>query len=153
MEDEPASAEEILKMALHLGMDPANDEALLWIAAEAYDAPLPDPWTEHFDWEGRVYFYNANTDAVTRDHPLDDFYRELYKAYKNHGAVAASKLGDAQMRAVAAAAAAANAAATANTICASRSFPSYTSICSINRHNAQLTFLISAPNGMSEVAL
>lgn len=115
MEDEPASAEEILKMALHLGMDPANDEALLWIAAEAYDAPLPDPWTEHFDWEGRVYFYNANTDAVTRDHPLDDFYRELYKAYKNHGAVAASKLGDAQMRAVAAAAAAANAAATANT--------------------------------------
>jgi len=84
-EDEPASQEEIVNMALHLGMDPAKDESLLWIAIEAYDAPLPENWTEHFDWEGKVYFYNNATDQVSRDHPLDEFYRQLYVAYKKAG--------------------------------------------------------------------
>ena len=55
------------------------DEELMWIAAEAYDAPLPDNWTEHFDWEGKVYFYCKDTDTVARDHPLDDFYRQLFQ--------------------------------------------------------------------------
>ncbi len=40
---------------------------------------MPDGWSEHFDWDGKVYFYNRMQDMVVRDHPLDDFYRELYK--------------------------------------------------------------------------
>ena len=51
----------------------------MWIAAEAFDVPLPEGWSEHFDWDGKVYFYNRMQDRVVRDHPLDDFYRELYK--------------------------------------------------------------------------
>ena len=72
-------------MALHLGMNPLDpdDEPLLWIAAEAYDAPLPDNWTEHFDWQGKVYFFCKDTDTVSRDHPLDEFYRQLYREYRS----------------------------------------------------------------------
>lgn len=58
-----------------------QDAPLLWIAAEAFDAPLPEGWSEHFDWDGKVYFYNRNQDLVVRDHPLDDFYRELFKVW------------------------------------------------------------------------
>ena len=84
-DDEEASPEEVLSMALHLGMNPLDpeDEPLLWIAAEAYDAPLPDNWTEHFDWQGKVYFFCKETDTVSRDHPLDEFYRQLYREYRS----------------------------------------------------------------------
>lgn len=96
-EDDEASPEEVLSMALHLGMNPLDpeDEALLWIAAEAYDAPLPDNWTEHFDWQGKVYFFCKETDTVSRDHPLDEFYRQLYREYRSRGnAHAATGRGD-----------------------------------------------------------
>mmetsp|Transcript_5060 Transcript_5060/g.13231 ORF Transcript_5060/g.13231 Transcript_5060/m.13231 type:complete len:938 (+) Transcript_5060:541-3354(+) len=70
--------EDILQMAEHLGMDPERDEPFLWIAAEAYDAPVPLPWKEFFDDDGEVYFHNSQTGGVTRDHPLDHYYRILY---------------------------------------------------------------------------
>ena len=72
-------------MALHLGMNPLDpeDEPLLWIAAEAYDAALPDNWTEHFDWQGQVYFFCRETDTVSRDHPLDELYRQLCRDYRS----------------------------------------------------------------------
>ena len=69
-------------MALHLGLDVQSHPELLWIAGEAYDAPLPEYWTEHFDEEGNVYFFNQSTDDVSRDHPLDDYYRELYRLFR-----------------------------------------------------------------------
>lgn len=109
-EDEEASPEEVLSMALHLGINPLDpeDEPLLWIAAEAYDAPLPDNWTEHFDWQGKVYFFCKETDTVSRDHPLDEFYRQLYREYRSQSKShqAATVRGDMQEEEVRAAAAA-----------------------------------------------
>lgn len=99
-------------MALHLGMNPLDpeDEPLLWIAAEAYDAPLPENWTEHFDWQGKVYFFCKETDTVSRDHPLDEFYRQLYREYRSQSTSQAASARDfrgnvqeEQMRAAAAA--------------------------------------------------
>ena len=65
-------------MAEHLGMDTERDEDFLWIAAEAYDAEVPPPWKEFFDDSGEVYFHNTKTGDVSRDHPLDHYYRILY---------------------------------------------------------------------------
>lgn len=65
-------------MATHLGMDTEKDEDFLWIAAEAYDAEVPPPWKEFFDDSGEVYFHNTRTGDVSRDHPLDHYYRILY---------------------------------------------------------------------------
>eukprot|EP00899_Mesostigma_viride_P016433 jgi/Mesvir1/24791/Mv22043-RA.1 len=83
---EPPDPADILQMALHLQMDATADPHLMWIAEEAYDAPLPEPWTEHYDEDGMVYFFNQEARVVSRDHPLDDFYRELYMVYRRMGA-------------------------------------------------------------------
>ena len=78
VEEVDYNVEDIFRMAEHLGMDTDRDEAFLWIAAEAYDAPVPPPWREFFDESGEVYFHNSRTGGVTRDHPLDHYYRILY---------------------------------------------------------------------------
>jgi hypothetical protein len=39
--------DEIIAYAQYLGMDPEQDEDLLWIAHLALTAPLPAGWTEH----------------------------------------------------------------------------------------------------------
>ena len=36
-----------------LGIDPVKDAEMIWIAEEAYNAPLPPNWEEHFDADGR----------------------------------------------------------------------------------------------------
>merc|ERR1711920_13197 len=52
---------------------------VLWIAVEALEAPLPSDWTEHFDSNDRVFYYNATTRVSTWTHPLEHNHRETYK--------------------------------------------------------------------------
>eukprot|EP00913_Durusdinium_trenchii_P025808 g24222.t1 len=54
-----------------------EDADLLWVAKEAFEAPLPSGWSEHFDPEGRVYFFSQVTQRSSWSHPLDDVFREL----------------------------------------------------------------------------
>ena len=65
--------------ARYLGIDPALDHDLLWIAEEALEAPLPSEWTEHFDSSDRVYYYNETTKGTSLTHPLENLYRDAYK--------------------------------------------------------------------------
>ena len=65
--------------ARYLGIDPAVDHDLLWIAEEALEAPLPSEWTEHFDSSDRVYYYNETTKGSSLTHPLENLYRDAYK--------------------------------------------------------------------------
>ena len=65
--------------ARYLGIDPAVDHDLLWIAEEALEAPLPSEWTEHFDSSDRVYYYNETTEGSSLTHPLENLYRDAYK--------------------------------------------------------------------------
>ena len=37
------------RYARHLGIDPVYDADLLWIAEQAYNAPVPENWQEHLD--------------------------------------------------------------------------------------------------------
>ena len=55
---------------------------LLWIAKEAYIAPVPEPWEEQFTEDGDAIYYNKKTKTKSINHPLDNYYRDLYKAEK-----------------------------------------------------------------------
>eukprot|EP00741_Cyanophora_paradoxa_P015142 tig00020848_g14613.t1 len=68
--DAAPSEEEILEHARFLGIDPAEEAELLWIARDALTAPVPDGWIELEDKDGFVYYYHAESDESTRAHPL-----------------------------------------------------------------------------------
>merc|ERR1719446_1724184 len=47
-------------------------------------AALPPHWTEHLDPDKGVYYFNANTGESAWEHPMDDYYRKLFKSlHKN----------------------------------------------------------------------
>ncbi|CAE7586189.1 SAC9, partial [Symbiodinium necroappetens] len=50
---------------------------MVWIAEEAYNAPLPPGWTEHVDANGRTYFYNTNLRESLWKHPMDQEFVEI----------------------------------------------------------------------------
>eukprot|EP01052_Picozoa_sp_SAG31_P001078 SAG31_NODE_34_length_31842_cov_31.677850_34_plen_901_part_00 len=70
--------EEIADYARYLEID-KTDEHLTWIAEEALHAPLPPHWSSHRDDAGDVYFYCGKLDKSSYEHPLDNYYRLLYK--------------------------------------------------------------------------
>merc|ERR1712187_702132 len=73
------SGPELIAYARYLGIDPVADHDLLWIAVEALEAPLPSDWTEHFDSNDRVFYYNATMRVSSWTHPLEHIHRETYK--------------------------------------------------------------------------
>mmetsp|Transcript_24247 Transcript_24247/g.68087 ORF Transcript_24247/g.68087 Transcript_24247/m.68087 type:complete len:500 (-) Transcript_24247:39-1538(-) len=77
------SGPELIAYARYLGIDPVADHDLLWIAYEALEAPLPSDWTEHFDSNDRVFYYNATMRVSSWTHPLEHIYRETYKTIVN----------------------------------------------------------------------
>lgn len=78
------SGPELIAYARYLGIDPVADHDLLWIAVEALEAPLPSEWTEHFDHNDRVFYYNATVRVSSWTHPLEHMYRETYKSIVNY---------------------------------------------------------------------
>eukprot|EP00971_Amphidinium_carterae_P233343 4631435-Amphidinium_carterae.1 len=71
--------EDFLDYARSLGIDEGD---MLWVAREAYVAPLPSNWSEYTDSEGRVYFCNQATQESRWDHPADAVFRELVELVK-----------------------------------------------------------------------
>jgi hypothetical protein len=47
-------------------------------------APMPPHWTEHLDPDKGVYYFNANTGESAWEHPMDDYYRKLFKSLFNN---------------------------------------------------------------------
>lgn len=80
------SPAEIVEYARWIGMDPLADSHLLWICEEALAAPLPHGWSEHFDEDDEAYYHCISTGETTREHPLDEHYRQLYKSLKQRAA-------------------------------------------------------------------
>jgi len=68
--------------ACYLGMDPIEDEELLWVAAAALKAPLPEEWEERMDTFGELYYVHTTTGRETRQHPLDGYYANVYREQK-----------------------------------------------------------------------
>merc|ERR1719424_656344 len=80
--DFKALPEDVLEYAVYLGMEPTEDTDLLWIAEEALTAGEPKGWTEQMDPNGNLYYYNATTGQASRQHPLDEYYQNLYLKLK-----------------------------------------------------------------------
>ena len=109
-------------MALYLGMDPSSalDSQLMWIAEEALLAPLPDGWhratvavnltereralspRELAERPQAAYYWHESARHETQwHHPLDEFYRSLFR--KERAALAAREGSDVRNTAAASA--------------------------------------------------
>eukprot|EP00900_Chrysochromulina_parva_P020777 jgi/Chrpa1/3332/Chrysochromulina_OHIO_Genome00016755-RA len=80
--DFKALPEDVLEYALSLGMEPTEDTDLLWIAEEALTAGEQEGWTEQMGPNGNLHHYNATTGQSSRQHPLDEYYQNLYLKLK-----------------------------------------------------------------------
>eukprot|EP00434_Breviolum_minutum_P028838 symbB.v1.2.025507.t1/scaffold2452.1/size150514/8 len=81
-QDSENSEGDFKEYAKSLGIDD-EDGDLLWVAKEAFQAPLPSGWSEHLDPEGRVYFFSQVTQQSSWSHPMDDVFRELIELIKS----------------------------------------------------------------------
>ncbi|CAN0233885.1 unnamed protein product, partial [Ectocarpus sp. 12 AP-2014] len=52
---------DIVEMARYIGIRVSSDSSLLWIAADALAAPLPNGWAMHKSREGRWFYHNDLT--------------------------------------------------------------------------------------------
>jgi len=72
----------IEQYAIYLGINPSEDKDLMWIARDGYSAEVPEPWVECTDEEGECYYYNKETKERKWEHPMDEYYKELYQSEK-----------------------------------------------------------------------
>lgn len=79
--DNGPSPIEVLQMVKYLGIE-AEDKDFYWVAEEALRAELPQPWEEHATEDAAVYFFNPITKESSWEHPLDGYYRFLYRKMK-----------------------------------------------------------------------
>jgi hypothetical protein len=88
MEDDGAeeeyepSEQEVLEYCEWLGMDVVHDRCLMWISREALKAPLPENWKVCYTEEREAYYFNTRTGESIWDHPMDAYYKALYKQEK-----------------------------------------------------------------------
>lgn len=77
-----AGMAERLEYVKSLGIDAVMEPELLWIAEEAFNAPLPPGWSTHIDHAGRRFFYDCDSSQSTWRHPMDAVYREAVEALR-----------------------------------------------------------------------
>ena len=84
MEDDEydPSEQEIIEYCEWLGMDPQKEKALTWIAREALKAPLPECWKICYTEEREVYYFNMRSGESIWDHPMDAYYKSLFRQEK-----------------------------------------------------------------------
>lgn len=77
------SQQEIKEYAQWLGADIETDQDLFYIAREALMSDLPKEWKMYQKNDGGdPFFFNTKTGESIWDHPLDDYYKELFREEK-----------------------------------------------------------------------
>ncbi|XP_055380426.1 putative uncharacterized protein DDB_G0282133 isoform X2 [Condylostylus longicornis] len=72
------STDEIKDYALKIGIDPAKEPHLLYLAREGLLQALPPDWKICYNDQLHAhYYYNVKTKITQWEHPLDDYYKEL----------------------------------------------------------------------------
>ena len=84
--------EELEDYAEYLGIDMAVDSNLLWIAEEAYFAPLPENFEEHTNERGDKYYYNPVSKDSAWAHPMDTYFRKMAMAFSIKNLMAEPKV-------------------------------------------------------------
>ncbi|KAK7196215.1 WW domain containing protein [Novymonas esmeraldas] len=74
-QDYEASDGELEEYAEYIGINPASEPALMWIAKEGLRAALPDGWRACQTDDNEVYYFNFQSGESLWDHPMDDHYK------------------------------------------------------------------------------
>eukprot|EP00826_Nyctotherus_ovalis_P053365 TRINITY_DN6921_c0_g1_i1.p1 TRINITY_DN6921_c0_g1~~TRINITY_DN6921_c0_g1_i1.p1 ORF type:complete len:137 (+),score=24.30 TRINITY_DN6921_c0_g1_i1:156-566(+) len=80
--DYEPTEEEVGEYAAYLGINLRTDPEFLWIAREGLKASVPHPWRPCRTSEGDIYYFNFETNQSSWEHPLDQYYKDLYKSEK-----------------------------------------------------------------------
>ena len=77
---EEPSEQEIRDYAEWLGADLSTDQDLFYISREALLAPPPKDWKiyQKKNSPGEIFYFNKKTGESSWDHPLDQYYKELF---------------------------------------------------------------------------
>lgn len=75
--------EEVNEYAEFLGLDPATEPHLLWIAKEGVVAQVPPPWKACTENGDDVFYFNFETGDSVWEHPSDEKYRQLVEDHRN----------------------------------------------------------------------
>jgi len=75
--------EEVNEYAEFLGLDPATEPHLLWIAKEGVVAQVPAPWKACTENGDDVFYFNFETGDSVWEHPSDEKYRQLVEDHRN----------------------------------------------------------------------
>lgn len=62
-----------------MDLDHKEDNTLLWIAREGVDAALPAEWKPCQSPDGKIYYFNFETEESVWDHPSDEYYKRLFR--------------------------------------------------------------------------
>mmetsp|Transcript_38438 Transcript_38438/g.105882 ORF Transcript_38438/g.105882 Transcript_38438/m.105882 type:complete len:318 (+) Transcript_38438:47-1000(+) len=81
LEYEPTQAD-VHEYAEWLGMDPAAEEHLLWIAYRGVRARCPPEWKPCQTDGGEIFYFNFETGESMWEHPCDVHYKKLYEDVK-----------------------------------------------------------------------
>lgn len=73
---------EVGEYAAYLGINLEDDPEFLRIAKEGLKASVPHPWRPCRTPEGDIYYFNFETNQSSWEHPLDQYYKDLYKTEK-----------------------------------------------------------------------
>jgi len=84
LDDYEPSEREINSYAMQLGMDPTEDQEYLYLAKEGLKAAIPKPWTACRTKDGKIFYYNFETEESQWEHPLDQAYKEKFVEVKQH---------------------------------------------------------------------
>lgn len=79
-QDCEASEGELEEYAEYIGIDPAKEPELMWIAKEGLRAPLPEGWRACLTNDNEIYYFNFQSGNSLWDHPMDEQYREMVVA-------------------------------------------------------------------------
>eukprot|EP00297_Palpitomonas_bilix_P008896 CAMPEP_0113898414 /NCGR_PEP_ID=MMETSP0780_2-20120614/19361_1 /TAXON_ID=652834 /ORGANISM="Palpitomonas bilix" /LENGTH=537 /DNA_ID=CAMNT_0000890265 /DNA_START=213 /DNA_END=1823 /DNA_ORIENTATION=+ /assembly_acc=CAM_ASM_000599 len=83
--DAGVTIEEMEEMETYLGVDLFKEPDLLIWVYRAVVAPVPEPWEEHYDAEGKPYYYFPPADRSTRKHPYDAYISQKIAACRSEG--------------------------------------------------------------------
>eukprot|EP00930_Biecheleria_cincta_P042200 TRINITY_DN29024_c0_g2_i1.p1 TRINITY_DN29024_c0_g2~~TRINITY_DN29024_c0_g2_i1.p1 ORF type:complete len:1770 (-),score=379.64 TRINITY_DN29024_c0_g2_i1:217-5505(-) len=65
-----------------VGVDPDREVEVFEFLCQALEKPLPDPWQEHSDKKGRIFYWNKASRSSSWQHPMAPTHKSLVAAFR-----------------------------------------------------------------------